>query len=175
MIEELYIFVEGPTDSLFINKVFDETLLKICNRYILVEYANRENKKIKNYIETIKKVPNWDYIFISDQDGKIDKKDKILLKFKNLEEYKVFISIYEIESWIIAGISEKTIKKHKINFSCFDTSNITKEIFNNIIPKRMNKLEFISYVLSDYNLKSAINLNKSLNIFNQYLCNKKAS
>ncbi len=175
MIEELHIFVEGPTDSLFIKKVFDKILLNICNRYTIVEYAIKEDKKIKKYIETIKSVPNWDYIFIADQDGKLDKKDKILLKFNNLDEDKVFVSIYEIESWIIAGISEKTIKKHKINFSCSDTSNITKEIFNNIIPKRMNKLEFISYVLSDYNLKNAINLNESLNIFSQYLYNKKAS
>lgn len=175
MIEELHIFVEGPTDSLFIKKVFDEVLLKICNRYTIVEYASKEDKKINKYIETIKKVSNWDYIFIADQDGKLDKRDKILLKYSNLDEDKVFISIYEIESWIIAGISEKIIKKHKINFSSSNTSNITKEIFNNIIPKRMNKLEFISYVLSDYNLKNAVNLNESLNIFSQYLCNKKAS
>lgn len=175
MIDELHIFVEGPTDSLFIKKVFNEILLKICNRYTIVEYASREDKKINNYIETIKKVSDWDYIFIADQDGKLDKKDKILLKYSNLDKDKVFISIFEIESWIIAGISEKTIKKHKINFSISNTSSITKEIFNNIIPKRMNKLEFISYVLSDYNLKNAVSLNESLNIFSQYLSNKKAS
>lgn len=175
MIDELHIFVEGPTDSLFIKKVFNEILLKICNRYTIVEYASREDKKINNYIETIKKVSDWDYIFIADQDGKLDKKDKILLKYSNLDKDKVFISIFEIESWIIAGISEKAIKKHKINFSISNTSSITKEIFNNIIPKRMNKLEFISYVLSDYNLKNAVSLNESLNIFSQYLSNKKAS
>lgn len=175
MIEELHIFVEGSTDSLFVKEVFNDVLLKICNRYTIVEYANKEDKKIKKYIATIKKVPNWDYIFIADQDGKLDKKNKILLKYSNLDDDKVFISVYEIESWIIAGISEKIIKKHKINFSSSNTSNITKEIFNNIIPKRMDKLEFISYVLSDYNLKNAVNLNESLNIFSQYLCNKKAS
>ncbi len=175
MIEELHIFVEGSTDSLFVKEVFNDVLLKICNRYTIVEYANKEDKKIKKYIATIKKVPNWDYIFIADQDGKLDKRNKILLIYSNLDDDKVFISVYEIESWIIAGISEKIIKKHKINFSSSNTSNITKEIFNNIIPKRMDKLEFISYVLSDYNLKNAVNLNESLNIFSQYLCNKKAS
>lgn len=175
MIKELHIFVEGSTDSLFVKEVFNDVLLKICNRYTIVEYANKEDKKIKKYITTIKNVPNWDYIFIADQDGKLDKRNKILLKYSNLDDDKVFISVYEIESWIIAGISEKIIKKHKINFSSSNTSNITKEIFNNIIPKRMDKLEFISYVLNDYNLKNAVNLNESLNIFNQYLCNKKAS
>lgn len=175
MIEELHIFVEGSTDSLFVKEVFNDVLLKICNKYTIVEYANKEDKKIKKYIATIKKVPNWDYIFIADQDGKLDKGNKILLKYSNLDDDKVFISVYEIESWIIAGISEKIIKKHKINFSSSNTSSITKEVFNNIIPKRMDKLEFISYVLSDYNLKNAVNLNESLNIFSQYLCNKKAS
>ena len=175
MIEYLHIFVEGPTDRLFIEKVFDDILLKVCNRYIVVEFSNKEYKKINNYIKTIKKVSNWDYIFLADQDGNLDKKNKMLMQFNDLEANKLFISIYEIESWIIAGISEKIMKKHKIKFSYSDTSNIKKEIFNNIIPKNMNKLEFISYILSDYNLKNAIMLNESLNIFNQYLSNKKAS
>lgn len=175
MIEELTIFVEGPTDSLFIKKIFAGTLLKICDRYTIIEYANKEKKKINKYINTIKNVPTWDYIFIADQDGKLDKKNKILLEYKSLEEEKVFISVFEIESWILAGISEKVIKKHKISFSISDTSHITKEIFNGFVPKKMNKLEFISYILNDYNLSSAICYNESLNLFNKYLSNKKAS
>lgn len=175
MIEELNIFVEGATDSLFIKEVFDNILSQICGRYTIFEYASKEKKKISSYIKTIKSVPDWDYIFISDQDGKMDKKKKIMQEYKNLEEDKVFMSIYEIESWILAGISEKIIKKYKINFNYSDTSYITKEIFNSMIPQKIDRLEFISYILNSYNLKNAISLNKSLCEFNQYLHNKKAS
>ena len=37
----------------------------------------------------------------------------------------------------------------------------------------MDKLEFISYILNDYDLENAVKFNESLNVFSQYLYNKK--
>lgn len=175
MIKELHVFVEGPTDSLFIKEVFNNILCQICDSYTFIEYAVEKDKKINNYIKSIKSVPDWDYIFIADQDGNVDKKNKIMQEYNTLEEDKIFLSIYEIESWILAGISNRIIKKYKINFNHSDTSCITKEKFNKMTPIKLDKLEFISYILSEYNLESAVSLNTSLNEFNQYLHNKKAS
>lgn len=173
MIEQLIIFVEGTTDELFIREVFNDELLRICHNYIIFKYSKRKKEKVIQYITTIKKIKNWDYIFIADQDGDLNKKNNVISKYNNLEEKNVFISIYEIESWIIAGISEKILKKHKINYNYTDTSIITKEKFINIIPKTMDKLEFISYILNDYDLENAVKFNESLNVFSQYLYNKK--
>ena len=173
MIEQLIIFVEGTTDELFIREVFNDELLRICHNYTIFKYSKRKKEKVIQYITTRKKIKNWDYIFIADQDGDLNKKNNVISKYNNLEEKNVFISIYEIESWIIAGISEKILKKHKINYNCTDTSIITKEKFINIIPKTMDKLEFISYILNDYDLENAVKFNESLNVFSQYLYNKK--
>ena len=76
MINELYIFVEGTTDSLFIKKVFGKILSEFYTNYTIFEYACKEKKKINQYIATIKSKPNWDYIFMADQDGNINQKSK---------------------------------------------------------------------------------------------------
>ena len=169
------IFVEGATDNLFINKIFNEKLSLLGKNYSIVEYSNMEKKKIKNYIRSINSTPNFDYIFITDQDGRKNKVEKILKEFPFLDKDKIFISIYEIESWIIAGISDKLLKKYKVKPILYDTSTITKEIFNTFIPKRMFKNEFIAYILDDYDTKKAIELNPSFKVILDYLFNKKAS
>lgn len=175
MIEYLHIFVEGANDKQFIESVFDTILKEICVNYVVIEYAKKEKKKINNYINSINSIPQWDYVFIGDQDGNVNKKDKLLSKYTSLDSEKVFISVYEIESWIIAGITEKFIKKHKLCYKISDTSSITKESFDDLIPLKMERLEFISYIFDDYKILDAINYNHSLKIFYTFLANKKAS
>lgn len=171
----MYIFVEGATDNLFITKLFAEKLSLFGDNYNIIEYSKQKNKKINNYINSIKSTSIMDYIFISDQDGNKNRKQDRLNEYPNLECEKLFISIYEIESWIIAGISQKIIKKYKLKALGQDTSTITKEIFDNIIPKRMNKIDFISIILDDYDIEQAIKLNSSLKSLYEYLNAKKAS
>lgn len=170
----LYVFVEGAIDELFIEKLFIKELKLSKDNYTIIKYASQEKKKIVNYIKSIKSIPIYDYVFIADQDGQLNKKEQKLKELPCLDEEKLFISIYEIESWIIAGISKNLIKKYKIKPIELDTSYITKEIFNSITPRRVNKIEFISSILSDFDLKNAVKLNESLNIFINYLL-KKAS
>ena len=175
MKENNYIFVEGAIDKLFIEKIFCEKLSLFGKNNYIIEYSNKEKKKIKNFINSIEKMENADYIFLTDQDGNKDKKQKIINSYPFLDEQKVFISIYEIESWIISGISKKIQKKYKIKPLGSDTSKITKEVFENIMPKTLCKIEFIAFILDDYNIDNAIQLNESLKIFYKYLEAKKAS
>ncbi len=172
---DYYIFVEGAIDKLFIEKLFCDKLSLLGKNNFIIEYSKKEKKKIKAFITSIDKMENAEYIFLADQDGRQDKKQKILNKYPFLDERKVFISIYEIESWIISGISQRLQKKYKIKSLGNDTSKITKEIFEKLIPKSVDKFEFIAFLIDDYNIDSAILLNKSLNIFYNYLKNKKAS
>lgn len=168
----MYIFVEGSTDSLFITKLFAEKLSLFGENYNVIEYAKKKDEKTNNYIKSIKSMPNSDYIFISDQDGNKNKKEKRLTQYCYLEEDKVFISIYEIESWIAAGISDKLSKRYKIKPIISDTSSITKEKFDQMIPSQMSKIDFISYILEDYNLGKAMERNVSLKLFFEYLKEK---
>lgn len=170
----MYIFVEGQTDRLFIVKLFIEKLSFFGDQYNIIEYASKKEKKINNYIKSINSMPNTDYIFISDQDGNKNKKNERLIEYPSLDQNKIFISVYEIESWIIAGISEKVEKKYKLKPIISDTSKITKEMFTNIKPSKIDRLEFIAYILEDYNIEKAIKLNSSFKLFFEYLT-KKAS
>ena len=169
MPKHLYIFVEGATDELFIDKLIKKNLSFLKDNYTIVNYAAKEKRKVMSYITSIKSIPNCDYVFIADQDGQANKKEQKLKEFPCLDKEKVFIAIYEIESWIIAGISTDIIKRYKIKLITSDTSDITKEIFDSIIPKKLDKIEFISYILSDYNLKQAIKFNESLKEFIDFL------
>lgn len=175
MKENIYIFVEGAIDRLFVEKIFCDKLSLFGKNNIIIQYSTMEKKKIKKFIKSIEQMNNTDYIFLADQDGNQNKKQKIMNTYPFLDEQKVFISIYEIESWIISGISERLQKKYKIKSLGTDTSTFTKEMFENIIPKSLGKIEFISFILDDYNICNAILLNKSLNFFYNYLDNKKAS
>lgn len=176
MIDRLYIFVEGARDKNFIETIFQKQLLSICKNYNIIEYSGKKNKSVNSYIDTIRKqIPNWDYIFISDQDGNNQKRNKVLHTYKSITDDKLFLSIFEIESWILAGISNRVVKKYNVSYNFTNTSNITKEMFNKLVPSSMTTLEFISIIINDYKLENAVKLNSSLDTFNSYLENKKAS
>ena len=147
----IYIFVEGDTDEIFISKVLGNMIKSIFGSYNIVKYSNKKKLKIKQYIQTIKKMNNSEYLFIGDQDGNIEKKNKILEEYPFLDSDKVFISIYEIESWIIAGISDKLIKMYKIK-AFNNTESITKEKFNSIKPNTLYTNEFIANILEEYDI-----------------------
>lgn len=171
----LYIFVEGARDRIVFDNLFGKKLSLLGQEYDIVEYSTKKVEKINNFIKSIKSIDGCDYIFVGDQDGNINKKAKILSKYSCLEEEKIFISIFEIESWIISGISNKILKKYKIKFSYTDTSAITKEMFENIVPEHVSVLEFISYIIDDFDVDKSLELNSSFNQLYNYLNAKKAS
>ncbi len=168
----IYIFVEGDRDENFINKVLGNLIDSIFGYYKVVTYSNMKKKKIKEYIQTIKCMNGSEYLFIGDQDGNKGKKDKLLEEYPFLDSDRLFISIYEIESWIAAGISDKLMKKYKIK-SFNNTEAITKEKFNSIKPSELYTNEFIAYILEEYDILKAIERNSSFNTFYQFLDKKK--
>lgn len=169
----MHIFVEGPDDEKFINMVFGEIINAIYGSYKIIRHSKMSNKKIRKYIQSIK-ANGMNYLFIADQDGNKSKKDDILKKFSFLDVENVFISVYEIESWIIAGINNRLIKKYHIS-NIIDTQKIDKEKFNNMIPKNIYRNMFISEILNEYNMQNAVDRNVSFKEFYEYLQNKKAS
>lgn len=168
----IYIFVEGDRDENFISNVLGNLIESIFDYYKIVTYSSMKKKKLKDYIQTIKRMNGSEYLFIGDQDGNNTKKDKILKEYPFLEGDKVFISIYEIESWIAAGISDKLTKKYKIK-SFNNTDSITKEKFKSIKPTELSTNEFIAYILEDYDILKATERNDSFNKFYQFLNKKK--
>ncbi len=78
--------------------------------------------------------------------------------------------IPEIEGWLLAGLDEKATKKLKVSY--FDnTQNITKEKFDQLIPKRFDsRIDFILEILKHFSIDVAKEKNKSFAYFvNKYL------
>lgn len=159
----VYIFVEGPDDEQFFSKIYGEVF---CNPQF-IQYAGWTPTKINNFLHSIKCTNGDEYIFFSDADGKtIDEKKEILIqKFSNLDQDRLFIVQYEIESWYYAGANQEFCQKLKLKQYIYNTDTLTKEQFNNKLPKKPDRKFFLLKILEVYELSLAIQRNKSLSIF----------
>lgn len=160
----LFVFVEGPDDERFITSILSGYNIKV------VKYAHEKKDSINSYIRSIRHIPNCDYIVICDIDLKSlkQKKDEILSLFPDCETDKIIVSIAEIESWYIAGVDKSTAQAMKIKYMCC-TDTITKEKFNQMVPAKMDRINFMIEILKKYNLDEAPLRNKSLKFFLEYL------
>ncbi len=153
----IYFFVEGTFDKIFISKLIN------CDCQI-VEYSSMKNKKLNNYIRSLKK-QGVDYVFLFDTDRK-DKDTKLKQKLKQynqLQKEKCFAVVLEIESWFMAGCCDDILKKYKIKpFN--DTNNYDKEHMMNDF--KTNKLiSFYQEILERFSIENAVLRNKSFNEF----------
>ena len=85
----LYVFVEGPDDRNFFNKLF----CKEFGQYTIIDYAQMPKIKVNNFLKTIISTPNCNYLFFGDEDGKgIEaKRVELLNKFNCLKDERLHI------------------------------------------------------------------------------------
>lgn len=159
----IHIFVEGPDDERFFSKIYG-----VCfESFKIIQYAGWPPAKINSFIHSIDCMPNSDYIFLGDADGKTIEEKKVLLldRYSNLTSDKLFIVQYEIESWYYAGASPAVCQKLKLKQYIYNTDNVTKEEFNNKLPKRTDRKFVMAELLELYKLSVAVNRNASLLLF----------
>ncbi|MFQ6120514.1 MAG: hypothetical protein ACE5KE_11615, partial [Methanosarcinales archaeon] len=110
-----------------------------------------------------------DYIYVRDLNDApciTAKKEKITNKFNRIiAEDKIIVVVKEIESWYLAGLDENTSKKLGIRKKIRTTNSITKEEFNQLIPKNMPRIEFMRKILKNYDVEIAKVRNRSLGYF----------
>ena len=151
-------FVEGPSDSLFINSIFQDVEKNI------VEYSNKKYDKICKYIESLEKM-HEKYFFLFDTDTKnpnIKLKEK-LLQIKSLKKENCFPVIIEIESWYRAGCSDNLCKKYKIK-SITNTQKYSKEKMKTEF-KTEHLMSIFQEIMNDYSLDLAQILSNSFKDF----------
>ena len=92
--------------------------------------------------------------------------EKILRKYRLIDRNdKIAVVIKEIESWYLAGLSDKdskelTGKKFK------NTNTIIKEQFYNLIPNRFDsRIDFMIEILKHFSVNFAKKKNTSFNYF----------
>jgi len=158
----LYIFVEGHEDQRFVEDVLHPYIEEKHSYFKTIQYSQKKKEYVDKYIKSIKSMDNSCYILIADGDGDNRKIDKLLSKYEILDPNCIFLSVYEIESWIIAGLDAERLDKIRQQHKFVDTSAVTKEIFNLLIPARLTRMEFITDIYSNYSVQEAVKNNKSL-------------
>lgn len=165
----LYIFLEGDNDELFFRKIIIPKLEKKYYSIVIYQYAREKKSKIKEFIKSINSMKS-EYIFIcdfNDSPCNSSKKEKIKNKIRNINLDKIFIVKKEIESWYLAGLSNYNFKKFKIKPLTL-TNKISKEQFNNLIPKKFDsRIDFLLETLNLFSIKIAKQRNNSFDYFHK--------
>ena len=164
--KKLFLFIEGDDDERYFKHILLDLFKKKVNEIQLWKYTKKTNEKRKKFINTINSVDFWDYICFGDYDSSTCitmKKENIIKHLNNVIKNKIIIVIEEIESWYLAGVDNDFLREigcQKL-MDC-PSIYITKEIFNNIIPPKMPRINFMKKILDNYDIDKAIKNNKSL-------------
>jgi hypothetical protein len=71
----------------------------------------------------------------------------------------------EIESWYLAGPESAYLLQQGIHLESGTTDSLTKEMFNQLIPPRMSRIEFLNEILRHYSLDLGVSRNASFRYF----------
>ena len=170
-LSNLYVFIEGYYDQIFVENILSLFLLKEKSIIVYsIPYAQKNKKLINKEIKS-KSKSNHYYVLLTDLDSSeyncITHRKKYMLNFySNLEWDKTFIVKEEIESWFIAGL-DTSLSQFK-NFKVPDkTDFITKEDFDLMIENNSNlvKEDFLLELSHYYDIDLAMKRNTSFNYF----------
>lgn len=161
--KRLFIWVEGQDDIRFFNRIIKSILEKKYELVEVISYANMSRQKFTNFLKTIKAM-NASYIYVTDINNSpciSAKKEQIHSTLKDVNEDRIHVVIKEIESWYLAGLSNENLRRLKIRQHKV-IENITKEQFNNLIPKKFDsRIDFMWEILKSYSIKIASQNNRS--------------
>jgi hypothetical protein len=166
--KKLFLFVEGVTDELFFEKAIKPAL---NNFYFvsLVSYANSTKEMTSKNFELCRQ-NNHEYLVIADINSKkcVTQKKQVLLKrFRKADTECIYIVVKEIEAWFIAGLSQDSCKKLRIDYTD-NTDTLTKEDFDKMIPREFDSsIDFMSEILKHYSIETAIKKNSSFRRFHR--------
>lgn len=162
----LFIFVEGNDDERFIQRIISPMLERRYDTLKIYKYAQETSRNIIKYFQYLKST-GQDYICLSDINRTpciTRKKEIVNSRINVINKSKIVVVIKEIESWYIAGIKDEDCRELKIPIYS-STNNITKEEFDNLIPKNYERIDFIQEILRRYSPKIAKNKNTSFKYF----------
>ena len=166
--KRLFLFVEGNDDERLINAVFVPLFEAKYDKIIVYKYEEREST-----LKALFKSFQDDYLFFCDFDSKGDpsfcttrRKEKELEKYPFLDNHRIIVVKEVIESWYLAGIAAANYKKWKLK-ALSDTTSISKNQFNQLVPKGFNRTDFKVEIIRQFSRVEGIERNQSLQYFNQ--------
>jgi hypothetical protein len=165
--KQLFIWVEGPDDMRFFNAVIKPLLAEKYDWIGVRSYAERKKEYITAFLKNIP-ARGDDYIFAADINSApciTRKKQNLLEIYPTANEEELLIVIQEIESWYLAGLDEESAKNLGLR-PLENTDDLTKEMFNDRIPKRFtSRIDFVQEILNYFSVETAKQKNTSFNYF----------
>jgi hypothetical protein len=169
----LIIWVEGPHDYLFFDKLFHSELEDKFGCTEIKKYQEQKNSKVNKYLKSLRCM-GVDILFITDMDScsSIESvKEKAISAYSELSKEKIIVVQTEIESWYAAGLNQGT-KTHTIsNMNC--TDNLIKETFDSKIPRGKTKLDYLNEIIAVFSIAIAKKKNRSFNYFCTFVLGEK--
>ena len=166
-IRRLWLLVEGDDDQRFFESF--KHLFEEKHDFVQTwRYAVESRKRIKNFLKSIEAMKS-DYFFVKD----LNAAPCVTARIESLENEfgqkvgrnNLVIVVREIESWYLAGLRSKSCKGLGLR-PLSNTNNVTKEQFNNLIPKKFDsRIDFMIEVLKRFSIETAKQKNKSFEYF----------
>lgn len=165
----LLILLEGNDDKRFFEKIIVPLLEKKYDKIRIWKYAQQKHEKILNLIKTIRRQINSEIIYVSDINKApciTAKKQEIINCFSNfLTNEDILVVVKEIESWYLSGLNDTALIALNIRQTFDNTDNITKKVFNSLIPKGRTRTELMIKMLKFFDIELGKKKNKSFRYF----------
>ena len=166
--KRLFVFVEGNDDVRFFESAVKSFFDNKYDYVRIIAYAQTKTEKIKNFVASIKAM-GADYIIVGDINDApcvTERKEKIKRRFgADIIDEKIVLTIREIESWYLAGLTDYGCEKLKLR-NIPNTDNMTKEEFDSLMPKNFSsRIDFMVEILKCFSIPTAKKKNKSFSYF----------
>ena len=169
--KSLAVLIEGGRDEKFVNSIV-EPILVGKNKYdelSTYKYARRPKAEIIKYISTVTFLGE-DVLCLTDFDNApciSGRKQKLKLDHVgDLEDSKIIVVIKEIESWYMAGLSDRCCRRMGIR-TVKRTDTMNKEQFHAEISrsKYQRRINCVLEMLRNFEVSVALRKNKSFHYF----------
>ena len=159
-------FLEGNDDERFFTRVIAPPLESQNYTVRIWKYAREKRKRTIQLLKSVQGA-GMAYVFVRDIDDAPSvqaKKEEMIRCFEVVSDGDIVVVVMEIESWYLAGARPALLKR--IGAEGYgDTDYITKEQFNQLIPRPMSRIVFMQEILKHFDLEGAKEKNASFRYF----------
>lgn len=152
------LFVEGDDDKLFAERIIVPTLRARWSIVQIYPYAEETKEKVAAFIKTLDQIPGASYVFFTDLDEQpcaTSRKAAVVERRPYVDPSRVVVVKRCIESWYLAGVTEKGAKRLRLR-RLADVEVVRKAEFNSLIPARWSRLTLMSALPEDWSREEAL-------------------
>ena len=163
----LFVFVEGADDERLFDRVLKPALESRYDHVAFWAYAREKTEKIERFLRSVRAM-GADYLFVADAHRApcaTARTQKITTRLSQTDPDRIVVVVVEIEGWYAAGVDDTACAE--LDFpSLPDTDALTKEQFDELIPRRFDsRIDFMAELLKRFSIPVAETKNRSFHYF----------